>query len=50
VQLSHVVVREDLTRDQLTEYARSQLEGTISADNLAQARQIVENARGGEGG
>ena len=50
VQLSHVVVREDLTRDQLTEYARSQLEGTISAGNLAQARQIVENARDGEGG
>jgi hypothetical protein len=50
LQLSHVVEREDLTRNQLTEYARGQLDSTISANNLAEAKQIVANARAGDGG
>jgi hypothetical protein len=34
----------------LTEYARGQLDGTISASSLAEAEQIVQNAREGDSG
>jgi protein phosphatase len=50
VQLSHVVQETDLTKAQLSPYARSQVEGTINADSLADAQQIVENARESTGG
>lgn len=48
--LSHVVEETDLTRAQLSGYARGQLTGTISAGSLDEARQIVQNARGDSGG
>lgn len=50
LQLSHVVEDTGLTRTQLTEYARGQLDGTISASSLAEAEQIVQNAREGDSG
>ena len=50
VQLSHVVEETDIARQQLSGYALEQLEGTISADSLADARRIVQNAREGSNG
>jgi PPM family protein phosphatase len=50
VQLSHVVQDTDLTRSALSGYALEQIEGTISADSLAAAERIVENAREGSSG
>jgi protein phosphatase len=50
LQLSHVVEDTDLTRSQLSGYALEQIQGTISADSLADARRIVQNAREGSNG
>jgi protein phosphatase len=50
VELSHVVQDTDLTRSALSGYALEQIDGTISADSLAAAQRIVENAREGSSG
>ncbi|HEY0374331.1 MAG TPA: Stp1/IreP family PP2C-type Ser/Thr phosphatase [Amnibacterium sp.] len=50
VALSHVVQDTDLTRSALSGYALEQIDGTISANSLAAAQRIVENAKEGSSG
>jgi protein phosphatase len=50
LQLSHVIKRTDITRSELSPYARETLDGTISADSLDAALSIVQNAREGASG
>jgi serine/threonine protein phosphatase PrpC len=50
IRLSHVVRTTELTRTELSSYARSQLDDTISAASLRAAEAVVDNARKNSGG
>ena len=50
IRLSHVVRATDLTRSDLSSYARSQIDDTISASSLRAAEAVVDNAKQDSGG
>lgn len=50
IRLSHVVQVTDLTRAQLSPYARSSIADTIPASSLSAAREVVDNAKSSTGG
>jgi protein phosphatase len=50
IRLSHVVQVTDLTRSELSPYARSSIADTIPASSLAAAQDIVDNAKADTGG